>query len=348
MPWTSPESYELFKIFVRHDHERRRKMREQLAAKVKTTQISEELMNELGTLSPDDFEGVMREHPGYLPHRKIESIETMLAVFRRAIADLTSAIADFPTYDPRIPPSQRERREADASIRVNKELLAATSASQALYDYCRRIMDYVDREEFHRKVSETFDDEEHKMIRALRDVLLHRIHTEASWSITYSSEGQSKRFHIDVKEILAEGELSAPAKRFLSRQDGTLDVTETLSRYAARVECFYGWLLPTLNRALPQSVGEYRRCRIHVKAQHARLTYRFLIGTWIQNGVDPYDHLPRHLDPEQLSVALALPLRSAEQIDYVISCLDRDGICDADLRKLIYQFFRAPQYIRIT
>ncbi len=305
-------------------------------------------MNELGTLSLEDFESVMREHPGYLAHRKIESVETMLAVFRRAIVDLTNAIAEFPAYDPKIPPSQRERREADASIRVNKELLAAITASQALVDYCRRIMDFVDPNEFFLRISEIFDDEENKLIRDLRDVLLHEIHTEAGWSIVYSSEGQSKRFEIQIEEILAESKISAPAKRFLSRQNGKLDVTETFSRYAGRVERFYGWLLPALNKALPQCVREYRQCRALANAQRARLMYRFLISTWIQNGVDPYSHLPKHLDSEQLSAALKLPFRSAEQVDYIISCIDHDGICDAGLRTLVHRFFQTPGAIHAT
>jgi hypothetical protein len=38
-----------------------------------------------------------------------------------------------------------------------------------------------------------------------------------------------------------------------------------------------------------------------------------------------------------------LPHRSPEQVDYIISCVDRDGLCDAQLREIIYRFFKVSE-----
>ena len=76
-----------------------------------------------------------------------------------------------------------------------------------------------------------------------------------------------------------------------------------------------------------------------VKLHHARQSYKLLVVVWQQAKADPYEHLPKHLTTEQFSRASELPQRSKAQVDYIISCVDRNGICDAELRLLVYRFF---------
>ena len=38
--------------------------------------------------------------------------------------------------------------------------------------------------------------------------------------------------------------------------------------------------------------------------------------------------------------AEALPHRSSQQVDYIIACLDKDGICEDYLRSVVYNFFK--------
>lgn len=161
---------------------------------------------------------------------------------------------------------------------MNKELLAAVSASLALVDYSRRVKNYLDSDSFTLKRSEIFDEDEHALVKDLRNLLVHQVHTEVNWQTVYSPEGRSTHFKIDVEDLLADGELSPAGKRYLSIQKGTLDVNELLSRYAARVDHFYAWLLLELNSGLPPSVQDYRHCRATVKRHHARLSYRLLLG----------------------------------------------------------------------
>jgi hypothetical protein len=120
----------------------------------------------------------------------------------------------------------------------------------------------------------------------------------------------------------------------------TCDVTALLSGYSERLETFYGWMLTEIESHLPVEVRDYRACRHAVKSRHGGLSYQFLIGLWMQAGADPYEYLPKHLTSEQLQKIETLPHRSPEQVDYIISCVDRDGLCDEHLRELVYRFFK--------
>lgn len=174
----------------------------------------------------------------------------------------------------------------------------------------------------------------------MRNLLGHRLHTAANWQIVYSKDGRYTHFKIDAEDLLAEAELTAPAKQHLATLGKTVDVSELLSSYAKRVDRFYGWLLPELEQHLPDPVKDFRHCRDSVKRHHGRLSHKLMLELWIQAKADPYIHLPKHLTSEQLAVASSLPHRSATQVDYIISCVDRTSLCDEELRARVYQLFK--------
>ena len=153
-------------------------------------------------------------------------------------------------------------------------------------------------------------------------------------------DGRCTHFKIDAEDLLAEAKLTAPAKQHLATLGETVDVSELLSSYAKRVDRFYGWLLPELEQHLPDPVKDFRHCRDTVKRHHGRLSYKLTLELWIQAKADPYIHLPKHLTSEQLAIASSLPHRSATQVDYIISCVDRTSLCDEKLRARVYQLFK--------
>lgn len=340
MGWTSPEARELFNLVARHQAEERRKQRERLSDRMKTLPTTEEILDQLCLLSPQDSERVMRAHPAYKAQRNIESIETMLEVFHEAMSDLKTAIGAFPALGPPDARGEREALEMEVSIRVNKELLAAVSASQALVDYSRSVKDQLDADAFDKKRTEVFDENEHALVKDLRNLLVHRLHTAANWQTVYSKDGRSTHFKIETEDLLAEAELSAAAKKCLATLGETVDVSELLSHYAERVDRFYGWLLPELEQHISEAVLDFRHCRDYVNRHHGRQSYKLMLGLWMQANTDPYAHLPKHLTTGQLGTALSLPRRSPTQVDYIISCVDRTGLCDEELRKLVYQLFK--------
>ena len=60
--------------------------------------VSQETLGKLGALSPEDAESALRKHPGYPLQRKVESVHTMLELYRRAISDLAQAIGEFRSW----------------------------------------------------------------------------------------------------------------------------------------------------------------------------------------------------------------------------------------------------------
>lgn len=339
MGWTSPEARELFNLFAQHQAEQRSQKLAQVTASFQTLPASEEFLEELCALSPQDALRALRTHPGYNMQRNLESIESMLGVFHRALTDLDIAVNAFPALGPAEMRTERESLEAEVSVRVNKELLAAVSACQALVDYSRRVRKLLPDGLFDQRRSEIFDHDEHVVVKGLRNLLSHKRHNTADWQTTYSREGRVTRFKIGTETLLAEAELDSAARLALAAHGEILDISDLLSSYAKRVDSFYGWLLPELEHHVPKAVVEFRRCEEAVKLHHARQSYRLLVGLWRQAKADPYDHLPKHLTSEQLAEALKLPHRSKVQVDHVISCIDRNGICDEELRGLVYRFF---------
>jgi hypothetical protein len=339
MGWTSPEAREIFQWFVKQEAERRRRDREKVSEELQSVPVSQETLGKLGALSPEDAASALRKHPGYPIHRKVESVHTMLELYRRAISDLARAIGEFPELsgpDDRI---VREQREHEVSVRVNKEFFAVLSAAKTLVDYSRRIRDLVDTTRFDAKRNEAFHPGEHALIMGLRNSVLHQVHSRANWQKVWRAGVNSTHFVIKREDLIADGELSSVAREYLDGLGSTCDVTELLCGYSEKVEQFYAWLLPEVEEHLPLEVKDYRNCRKAIKRQHGRLSYETMIGLWTQAGADPYQHLPKLLTAEQMKEMEAFPHRSSQQVDYIISCLDKGEVCDDHLRFVVYRFF---------
>jgi hypothetical protein len=339
MGWTSPEAQEIFQWFVVHEAERRKRDREKVSEALQTLPASQATLDELSALSPDDAERALHKHPGYPGHRKIESVRTMLELFRRALADLAQAIAEFPELGGPETRISRERLEQDLSIRVNKELFAALGAAKTLVDYSRRIKDLVNADLFETKRNAEFHPGEHAFIMELRNSVLHQVHSWANWRKVWSAGTKSTHFVIKREDLLADRELSNASREYLDHLGSTCDVTKLLQGYSERVDRFYRWLLPEVESHLPQEVMDYRACLRAVKRRHGNLSYEVMIGLWTQTGADPYQHLSKLLTSEQVKEMEALPHRSSQQVDYIISCLDNDQVCDDHLRAIVYKFF---------
>jgi hypothetical protein len=346
MGWTSPEAREMFEWFVKHEAERRSRDRQKVSEALQTVPASQETLDALGALSPEDAGRALRTHPGYLGERKVESVRTMLELFRRALADLAAALADFPELDGPDARTVREGLEKDISIRVNKELFAALGVAKTLVDYSRRIKDLVDANLYDSKLKETFHAGEQALIFGLRNSVHHSVHSKANWQKRWSAGIKTTHFVIQREELLAEGDLNSAAREHLDRLGTTCGVTELLRGYAQKVDLFYGWLLSEVESHLPLEIRDYRACRKAVKRQHGRLGYEFMIGLWTQASADPYQHLSKLLTSEQMKEMETLPHRSPEQVDYVIACLDKDGLCDDHLRAVVYKFFNVMLQVR--
>jgi hypothetical protein len=339
MGW-APGGRELLEWFAKYDSARRSRAREEVSKALQKVPASREALDALGELSPEDAGRALRTHPGYQRHRRIESARTMLELFHLALADLAAAIREFPELGSPHGRAAREELEKNVSVRVNKELFAALGAASTLVDYGRRLKELVDADLFDSKLKQAFHPGESALVKGLRNSVLHQAHFKANWQQRWSAGGKSTHFVIQREALIMEGELNSTAREYLDRLGKTCDVTELSRSYSERVDQFNTWILSEVESNLPLEVSDYRRCRKSVKRQHGRLSYEFMIGMWTQAGADPYKHLAKRLTSTQLKEMEALPHRSPQQVDYIIACLDEDGICDDKLRTLVYKFFK--------
>jgi hypothetical protein len=340
----SPEDYARLRQILTFDADRRRLECSRVIENLQALPTTQAVRNDLVMLGPGDVNVALRKHPGYSLERKIESVGTMLDLFRRALQDLAKAVESFPSLggpDGRV---ARELLEDDVSVLVNKEFFAALAAAQTLVDYSRRVKKFVAAEAFESKMKASFSPHEHNFVIGLRNILIHQVHSEANWQKVYRFGGAPSTMHfvIDREDLLAVGELSPEASQHAATLGENIDITDLLSRYAEKIETFYGWLLPEIESNLPLAVVDYRVCKREVKVHQVRATYNFFFKSWISGGVDAYEHLSKHLTSEQLEAVSALRHRSTEQVDYIIACVDRDAVCDESLRQLAYELFKVP------
>jgi hypothetical protein len=150
--------------------------------------VSQEALKTLEALSPEGADRALHKHPGYIGHRKIVSVRTMLELFQRALTDLGQVIAEFPDLggpDKRI---VREQLEQAVSARVNKQLFTALCAAKTLVDYSRRVKELVDTDLFESVLKLAYDPGEHALIMGLRNVLLHEVRLRANWQMRWHGE----------------------------------------------------------------------------------------------------------------------------------------------------------------
>lgn len=91
---------------------------------------------------------------------------------------------------------------------------------------------------------------------------------------------------------------------------------------------------------MPAAVTDYRRCVNAHKAHMARITWRLILRQVVDRGVDPYQHLDKYMECEELDEIKRLPPRSAEQVNRIIQLIDTDGACDEELRELVFRLFK--------
>src|ERR1035437_8430608 len=92
---TSPEARELFNLFAQHQAEQRSQKLAQVTASFQTLPASEEVLEELCALSPQNAFRALRTHPGYHMQRNLESIESMLGVSGKTWSELPPAVCNL-------------------------------------------------------------------------------------------------------------------------------------------------------------------------------------------------------------------------------------------------------------
>jgi nitrite reductase/ring-hydroxylating ferredoxin subunit len=127
---------------------------------------------------------------------------------------------------------------------------------------------------------------------------------------------------------------------WLQAMEVGIDLGELIRSYAKDVNDFQEWLERTLELAAGDQIADYRRCTKRIKAVSSRCYWNIIFQQVVLPAKrDPYQYLDQYLTPDELKDVNALPLRSKEQVDRIISLVDEYNACDSELRALVYKAF---------
>lgn len=307
--------------------------------------IREEVVAELLGLFVTDFRDVLQAHRGYALENKICSLRTTFRLFTKSYWDLISALDRFdglsrePLFNFRAGESQTNEIEEQ----IRKEIFAFSALAHSLTDHCRIVRARWDPSGTAEQLSRFFgDDGLHNFVCGLRNALHHESMVEADWQIRNIGPGATSHFIFSRRELLAiEKAWNGAARSYLAKQcTEEIDVRTVVQSYATRVQAFYDWLLQECEEAPPPEVQDYRRCWARHRQQSSRAAWSFLIGEFQKRHIDPYAYLQnRYLTEEEYALAMKFPMRSRQQVDFIIATLDKWNACDSDMRARVYRLF---------
>jgi hypothetical protein len=320
---------------------------DRLTKEIATIPVSPQVLARLSELDPEGFQKVVRFHPGFDGHRKLRGLSNMLETFRSLYEDLRADIQRLNDYARQVPKRSRDKARQAAleaiSISVGKHIFALSAAALALVQFSRQVKKYVDDEEFKSKVAEHFDVGLREFIRELRHNFSHKDYVEAHWTITYSGGGIEGAFDFHASELLRSGKFNEQSTQYIRERGEKMSVFAIFADYRDRVESFYDWLNREIELHLPAEIIDYRRCVREHQTFMSRASYRLFLNQWIVGGVDPYQHLEKWLDPEELKEVYMFPTRSEPQVARIIELIDDKGICNNELRELVFRLFKVEQ-----
>jgi len=336
IPANPVERRKFFFAVLRADQERKARRRAELAELVKTIPVPDDLLSEIAW----GWSDLLKNHPGFEAYKKSRALSAMLAVFNRAHKDLVAQLERFHeftlTEDFGRRRGKRELQEIGEA--VDKELLAFSTAAMSLVDHARGLRDLVLVTEFEERRSAIFDVQEHRFITELRNMISHGHFPDVSWHLQYGEE-RITDFILFSSNLLDYGGIHKDAQAFIARCGEHVHVRRVTDSYAAKVRLFYDWYYQKIESNVPEALIDYRRCRRVCTVTSSRSWHRVLVHHFIEWKVDPYQHLDKYLLPEERDVAMKIPMRSKEQVDYIISTADEHDACDDELRSMIYRLF---------
>lgn len=301
--------------------------------------VSEEVLGLLLSIFPPTAREILELHPGFQIHLRLKSVRMALEVFRQTVRDLVACLDTYDSASSDTNFFNRSNREyaEKISLSIDKEVFAASSAAKALVEHARRLNAVVCVSEYESRCKALASDAQ-AFILKLRNGLSHAAWIESNWSIMHGDKGRTTHFTYSKAALLQRNDWNAAAKRFI-QSSKTIDVRTLFCAYADELNEFYDWWLREVGMQLPAVAQDYSRCLLAVDKAASRQARKFILSLAVERNVDPYDHLHKYLTQSELQEVLALPHGSRQQIDRVIEFVDEFGVCDEELRSLVYRLF---------
>jgi hypothetical protein len=334
-------SPEFLAAVIKADNARRARRAAEIRELIKTIPVSDELLKEIAWTGPGERPAILRSHPGHGQHEKLKSLDTVLAIFNRCVADVMRELDRFHAFSLT---RQFGRRTGEAELNeiesaVNKELMAFSTAAAALVDHARIVEKAIPIPGYKSQQLAIFDSGEHRFVKVLRNLINHARFPYVSWQIEHGADRERLTDFVLPTELLLELEAlleDADGIAFVRASGKDVHLRQVVASYSKRVNDFYAWHSRAIEANVPLSLADYRRCDAHCNAEVARTWWRIILS---QTKADPYNHLETYLLPGEIEEAMTLPMRSKEQIDYIISKADKHNACDDEIRGLVYKYF---------
>jgi hypothetical protein len=310
-----------------------------------TAPLPQEIVSKLSALFITDFIDVMRSHSGFALEDKFRSVQTTFDLFRRAYDDLQQSLDEFDAFSRTGEFHHRVSRARHDAIesKIRKELYCFSSLAHSLQDHCRRVTDEWLPDDFRVQLEICFgSDGLHDFICGLRTAMHHRSMAEADWVLKDFGHEMSSHYVLHRRELLdIEKTWNRRARGSLENMVEEIDVRTLSTEYIRRAAQFCSWLFTRIRQDMPPSVRDFRRCWDEHEKLSLRMTWNLLLGTFLKQQVDPYPHLSKYLTSPQLEEAMSLPMRSKEQVDFIIRIVDERCACTDKLRTDAYRLFGA-------
>ncbi len=283
------------------------------------------------------------EHPGFAVHRDLVGLRFLLDSLIDSVADLMKSIDAFriESRSPEFWYRCARGRFEECELAIRRGIYTAVTIAMSLAEHSRKLSRRVQVPGYQERKDATFaNDERHRLIQDLRDLLYHERIIEPDLKTTWSLAGERVEVVIKQDTLLMSSDWNPLSKKFIAQHPEGIDVEILLSNYRTQVEDFHNWFQSEVQRASEPNLSQYR--------EYERILNRLDTNAWwnlilkevvIKRGLNPYKYLDRYFTKVELDEVLSLPMRSKKQVDRIIEMLDDYGACDGKLREVVYKAF---------
>lgn len=269
--------------FINADNARRARRAGEICELIKTIPVSDALLKEIAWSGPGERPAILRSHPGHGQYEKLKSLDTVLSVFNRCVADLMRELDRFHTFSLT---HQFGRRTGEAELEeiesaVKKELMGFSTAAAALVDHARIAEAAIPIPDYKSQQLAFFAKGEHRFVRILRNLIHHVRFPYVSWQIKHGADQERLTDFVLPTELLLELEDlldDADAVAFVRESGKHVHLRQVVASYSKRVIASYAWHSVAIEENIPQSLADYRRCDAYCNAEIARSGWRIILS----------------------------------------------------------------------
>lgn len=287
----------------------------------------------------------LRCHPGYKARDTLQALARLKKLMVQTVVEMHQHYDAFQEAERANEKTNEQERERVSDL-VLKELITFTALGSALVSTVRRHksarLDVA--ESIEAAMQRFFSPQVSHFIKCLRNNHQHiRLHP-THWEITREFGPPRKisaRFFLFTEELLQTGEdWDSEARSFLEGNK-KIDPYEIAAEYA-RATAVLVDEVEKINSETPSAavkhLNEVERMR---DGWGAGQMFKVMLQPFQKRtDFDPYSYLPKFFSEDELRIIAAFPKHSKNQVDQMILIKDKWGMCDDELRKMFYQFFR--------